>query len=121
MIYAMMNKTTNWMPLVRHKRSQNPRVVYMLVDEVMAAGDALMRQSPFERALVAEGESRRPGSVFSAHVGNRVRAHECHRQHSPTLGDREMVHPRRRSGRIAGGQGLGPLGVELVSHPSQEG
>src|SRR6202022_580537 len=39
MIYAMMNKTTNWMPLVRHKRSQNPPVVYPLVDEVMAVGD----------------------------------------------------------------------------------
>jgi hypothetical protein len=49
MIYAMMNKTTNWMPLVRHKRSQNPRVVYTLVDEGMAVVDALMRQSPFRK------------------------------------------------------------------------
>src|SRR5712691_6464845 len=101
MMYAMMNKTTNWMPLVRHKRSQNPRVVYTLVDEVMAVEDAVTRISfrtegefgaTGPGASVAEGESRRPGSVFSAHVGNRVRAHECHRQHSPTLGDREMVH-----------------------------
>jgi hypothetical protein len=30
------------MPLVRHKRSQNPRVVYTLVDEGMTAVDALM-------------------------------------------------------------------------------
>jgi hypothetical protein len=41
----MMNKTTNWMPLVRHKRSQKPRVVYPLVEEAMAVVDALMRIS----------------------------------------------------------------------------
>ena len=28
----MMKKTTNWMPLVRHNRSQNTLVVYTLVD-----------------------------------------------------------------------------------------
>ena len=38
-----MNKPTDWMPLVRHKRSQNAPVVYTLVDDdVMAAVDALM-------------------------------------------------------------------------------
>src|SRR3977135_2023718 len=101
MMYATMNKATNWMPLVRHTRSQNPRVVYPPVEEAMAVVDALMRAILSKRDSVAEGESRWPGSVFSAHVGNGVRAHECHRQHSPTLGDREMVHPRRRGCRIA--------------------
>src|SRR4051812_3232684 len=120
MRYAMMNKTTNWMPLVRHKRSQNPRVVYPLVEEAMAVVDALMRAILSKWASVAEGEGRWPGSVFSAHVGNRVRTHECPRQHSPPLGDREMMHPRRRGGRIAGGQGLGTPGLEPVSHPDQE-
>src|SRR5438034_8846675 len=41
----MMNKPTDWMPLVRHKRSQNTGVVYTLVDEVMTVLDALMRIS----------------------------------------------------------------------------
>jgi hypothetical protein len=36
MIYAMMNNTTNWMPAVRHKRSQNPAVAYPLPDELDA-------------------------------------------------------------------------------------
>src|SRR5712692_8440730 len=42
MTYAMMAKTTKLMPLMRHKPSQNPRV---LVDEVVAVVDALMRIS----------------------------------------------------------------------------
>src|SRR5438034_520138 len=45
MTYAMMAKGTKLMPLLRHKPSQNPRVVYTLVDEGMAAVDALMRIS----------------------------------------------------------------------------
>src|SRR5216117_2410003 len=45
MTYAMMAKATKLMPLLRHKPSQNPRVVYTLVDEGMAAVDALMRIS----------------------------------------------------------------------------
>src|SRR5712664_4446464 len=42
MTHAMMSKTTKLMPLMRHKPSQNPRV---LVDEVVAVVDALMRIS----------------------------------------------------------------------------
>src|SRR5713101_4732279 len=42
MTYAMMAKTTKLVPLMRHKPSQNPRV---LVDEVIAVVDALMRIS----------------------------------------------------------------------------
>ena len=38
----MMNKATNWMPLVRHKRSQNAGVAYTLADEALAGVDALM-------------------------------------------------------------------------------
>jgi hypothetical protein len=38
MMYAMMNRPTDWMPLERHKRSQNAAVAYTLVVEV----DALM-------------------------------------------------------------------------------
>src|SRR5437016_14293691 len=45
MTYAMMAKMTKLLPLMRHKRSQNPRVVYRLVDEGMAVVDALMRIS----------------------------------------------------------------------------
>src|SRR5438309_10819627 len=41
----MMAKATKLMPLKRHRRSQNPRVVYGLVDEVIAVVDALMRIS----------------------------------------------------------------------------
>src|SRR5437660_4425911 len=44
MTYAMMKKTTKWMPLWRHKRSQKAGVVYGLVDAV-AAVDVLMRIS----------------------------------------------------------------------------
>src|SRR6266850_2426022 len=42
MTYATMAKATKLMPLLRHKPSQNPRV---LVDEVVAVVDALMRIS----------------------------------------------------------------------------
>ena len=38
----MMKKTTKWMPLVRHKRSQNARVLYTLADDGVAVVDALM-------------------------------------------------------------------------------
>src|SRR5216117_1412505 len=41
----MMKKATKLMPLLRHKPSQNPRVVYTLVDQGMAAVDTLMRIS----------------------------------------------------------------------------
>src|SRR3982750_2144987 len=43
MTYAMMKTTTKLMPLMRHKRSQNTRVVYTLVDELMALVVSLMR------------------------------------------------------------------------------
>src|SRR5215510_13338856 len=42
---VMMKKTTNWMPAVRHRCSQYPRVVYTLCVEAVAAVDALMRIS----------------------------------------------------------------------------
>jgi hypothetical protein len=42
---AMMNKPTNWMPLVRQRRSQNAGVVYGLVLEAVAVMGALMRIS----------------------------------------------------------------------------
>src|SRR5947208_14796958 len=42
MTYAMMTKTTKLMPLKRHRRSQNARVVFTLVDEAVAVVDALM-------------------------------------------------------------------------------
>jgi hypothetical protein len=45
MTYAIMKKTTKWMPLWRHKRSQNAGVVYTLVDGVLAKVGALMRIS----------------------------------------------------------------------------
>jgi len=45
MTYAMMKRPTDWMPLERHKRSQNAGVLYTLVDEVVAIVDALMRIS----------------------------------------------------------------------------
>jgi hypothetical protein len=49
MTYAMMNSPTDWMPLERHKRSQNTAVVYTLVDEIVAVVDLLMRiSSPTE-------------------------------------------------------------------------
>src|SRR6266699_1028225 len=35
MPYPMMKSPTDWMPAVRHKRSQNAGVVYALVDEVL--------------------------------------------------------------------------------------
>jgi hypothetical protein len=35
-----MNSPRDWMPAERHKRSQNPGVLYTLVDEVMAVWDA---------------------------------------------------------------------------------
>src|SRR5712671_4404799 len=41
----MMKSPTDWMPAVRHRRSQNAGVVYALVDEVIAGVDALMRIS----------------------------------------------------------------------------
>jgi hypothetical protein len=37
-----MKQPTDWMPAVRHKRSQNTRGVFTLVDEVMPVVDALM-------------------------------------------------------------------------------
>src|SRR5882762_636365 len=51
MTYAMMAKTTKLMPLKRHRRSQNPRVVYTLVDEAMAVVDALMGISVLSRQV----------------------------------------------------------------------
>jgi hypothetical protein len=35
MRYAMINRPTDWMPLERHKRSQNAGLVYTLVDALM--------------------------------------------------------------------------------------
>ncbi len=43
MMYAMMKQPMDWMPAVRHKRSQNARLVSTLVDEVIALVDVLMR------------------------------------------------------------------------------
>src|SRR6266567_736397 len=54
MTYAMMAKATKLMPLWRHKPSQNPRVVYTLVDEAMAVVDALMRISALSRRVTGE-------------------------------------------------------------------
>src|SRR5437016_3118547 len=54
MTYAMMAKTTKLMPLKRHRRSQNPRVVYKLVDDAMAVVDALMRCSALSRWVTDE-------------------------------------------------------------------
>jgi hypothetical protein len=45
MTYAMMNSPTDWMPLERHKRSQNTGVVYTLVDEIVSVVEAVMRVS----------------------------------------------------------------------------
>src|SRR6267142_482883 len=45
MMYARMMGTTKLMPLMRHRRSQNARGVFTLVDEVMPAVDVLMRIS----------------------------------------------------------------------------
>src|SRR5216683_7569559 len=45
MTYATMKSATKLRPLLRHKPSQNPRVVYTLLDDGMAAVDALMRNS----------------------------------------------------------------------------
>src|SRR5215813_15089127 len=42
MRYAMMKRTTNWMPPVRQKRSQNAGVAYTLVDDVPRVVDVLM-------------------------------------------------------------------------------
>jgi hypothetical protein len=55
----MMKKKMDWMPPVRHKRSQNTAVGGPLVDEVMVVGDALMRiSSP------TEGEFASPAAEF---------------------------------------------------------
>src|SRR5215472_19131536 len=56
MRYAMMKRTTNWIPPVRHKRSQNAGVAYTLVDDVPRVVDVLMRfssltESEFESPL----------------------------------------------------------------------
>src|SRR6266850_1692599 len=53
MTYAMMAKTTKLMPLMRHKRSQNPRV---LVDEAVAVVDALMRISSRAEGGQSDGD-----------------------------------------------------------------
>src|SRR6202048_2274184 len=58
MAYAMMNKTTNWMPLKRHKRSQNAGVAYTLVDELVAVVDALMTTSSNTLGACAAGIER---------------------------------------------------------------
>src|SRR5262245_50249027 len=42
MAYAMMNNATDWIPAVRHKRSQNAGVAYGLADTTAAVLDALM-------------------------------------------------------------------------------
>src|SRR5258708_12415321 len=47
MMYAMINKPMDWIPLVRQKRSQKPRVANTLVDEVIAVVDVLMLAPPF--------------------------------------------------------------------------
>src|SRR5262245_58468668 len=44
-MYATMKQRTDWMPAVRHKRSQNPGVVYTLLDEAVALVGAFMRIS----------------------------------------------------------------------------
>jgi len=51
----MIKKKMDWMPPVRQKRSQNAAVVYTLVDEIMAVGDALMRISPRTKGDEAAG------------------------------------------------------------------
>src|SRR5262245_28480956 len=42
MTYARTNNPTDWMPAVRHKRSQNAGVAYGLVDGAAIVLDALM-------------------------------------------------------------------------------
>src|SRR6185436_3091662 len=72
-------------------------------------------------ASVAERESPQPRSVLGTEVGNRVRALERHLHHGVSLGDRIVMHPTRRGRRIARGEGMGLLRVDLVSHPGQQG
>src|SRR5258708_9986727 len=47
MMYAMINKPMDWIPLVRQKRTEKPRVANALVDEVIAVVDVLMLAPPF--------------------------------------------------------------------------
>jgi hypothetical protein len=53
---AMMNKATNWKPLVRQRRSQNVGVVYALPAEVLAVLDALMRTSVWPERRCKRGK-----------------------------------------------------------------
>src|ERR1700730_7429762 len=78
MTYAMMNRPTDWMPLDRHKRSQNAGVAYTLVDDTVAVVDALMRISsptqvdqsciskPRRRSMRLLGSSVHTGSFRAA-------------------------------------------------------
>jgi hypothetical protein len=53
MTYAMIEKITKLMPLMRHKRSQNARVVGPLVDEVMVKVESVVMASlPFTIELL---------------------------------------------------------------------
>src|ERR1700730_3947010 len=61
-MYATMKQRTDWMPAVRHKRSQNAGVVYTLAEEVVPV-DALMRisfrtKSDATRGIAAEQNIR---------------------------------------------------------------
>jgi hypothetical protein len=41
-MYPTMKQRADWIPAVRHKRSQNAGVVYTLLDDIMAVVDTLI-------------------------------------------------------------------------------
>src|SRR6267378_4574004 len=66
MRYAMMDKPMDWIPLVRQKRSQNPRVANRLVDEVIGVVEVVLKlASPFFSDAIRLGGVVREDEVMS--------------------------------------------------------
>src|SRR5215469_2136168 len=89
MRYAMTKRTTNWMPAVRHKRSQNARVAYTLVDDVPGLVDVLMRFPS-----LTQGDFESPPRVLT-HQTTRSRSNPL----DDGIGERAFDEPD--TGRIA--------------------
>src|SRR5215510_5898525 len=122
-------KPTNWMPLVRHKRSQNALVVYTLVDEGAtprpAAGsvlDGLMRISsrtedefskpkPISPNQIESSAQLPPGFARSGNAARHTKRKTC--RHPEVAGCAQTTSDAKSSALAVGKQPI-KLGFEAI-------
>src|SRR2546423_11960381 len=102
MTYAIRKNTTKLMPLWRHKRSQNAGALYVLVDVVVAAMDALM-WSPLElkvRTIAVDQLCACSASIVPLSAGSRGAAQRLERR-AKVIHERLRLFPGREVGALA--------------------